>query len=200
MLQAGNEPWHTGTTGHLRGAKGSTYEGGMRVPGIAWWPGQIPREQVSADLATTMDLFATVAAMTGGELPQDRTMDSQNLLPMFKGQADSPRQAFFYCRRDQVEAVREGRWKYRLSRHLRTDLNPGDETSAELFDLEVDASERYNVAQRHPEIVARLHERLKVMAQENSRRLQQYVMDAERPECAAPTETVGAWGLDIFKI
>jgi arylsulfatase A-like enzyme len=166
MLQKGIEPWHAGSPGPLRGSKGTTYEGGMRVPCIIRWPGRIPVQQISEDMATTMDLHTTLIETAGGRIPSDRILDGNNILPMLEGRSPSPTQAFYYFLSKNLEAVREGKWKLRLSRRARTDLGPDEPLTPELFDLDVDPSERYNVAEQHPEIVERLGQKLKKFAME----------------------------------
>lgn len=166
MLQKGNEPWHAGSPALLRGYKGNTYEGGQRVPCIARWPGRIPAGQTSADIASTLDLFTTVIETAGGTVPQDRKIDGRNILPFFQGKESSPVTEFFYCRSNNLEAVRDGSWKLRLSRHARDDLEADQPLTPELFDLGLDPSERYNVADRHPDIVDRLDERLRAFGDE----------------------------------
>ena len=166
MLQEGNERWHAGSKGLLRGAKGNTYEGGMRVPGIVRWPGRVPAGQISADIACTMDLFATIVQAAGGKLPSDRKIDGMDIMPLLEGKARSPRNEFFYCRSRNVEAVREGPWKLRISRHAREDVGRGDPLTPELFHLDRDPAEQYNVADRQPEIVERLKGKLQRLAKE----------------------------------
>jgi len=166
MLQKGIEPWHAGSPGPLRGSKGNTYEGGMRVPCIMRWPGRIPRQQISEDIATTMDIYTTIITAAGGRIPSDRTIDGKNIMPMLEGKAPSPRKEFYYFRSNNLEAVRQGKWKLRLARHARTDLLPREPVTPELFDLEVDSSERYNIAERQPEVVKRLSKKFKAFAEE----------------------------------
>lgn len=96
MLQEGNERWHSGSSGLLRGAKATTYEGGPRVPCIVRWPIHIPAGQVHEDMASALDIFSTVIETAGGELPQDRVIDGLNMLPFLRGEASSPREEFFY--------------------------------------------------------------------------------------------------------
>ena len=160
MLQKGVQPWHAGSPGPLRGSKGNTYEGGMRVPCIVRWPGRIPPGQISEDIASTIDLFPTIVTAAGGKVPSDRKIDGKNILPMLQGKQSSPNKEFYYFRSNNLEAVREGKWKLRLSRHTRTDVESGRPLTPELFDLNIDPSERYNMAGRHPEIVSRLTEKL----------------------------------------
>jgi arylsulfatase A-like enzyme len=153
MLQEGNLPWHAGSPGPLRGAKGTTYEGGVRVPCIVNWPGQIPGARTSPEMAATMDLYATLLKAGGGELP-NHPVDGHDLMPFLKGRTSkSPREDFLYFRgRRPPRGVRVGPWK----------LHYGD--GVELFNLDVDPNERYNRAADKPEIVNRLKGKLEEMA------------------------------------
>lgn len=155
MLQKGIEPWHTGSKGLLRGAKGETYDGGLRVPGIFRWPGVIPSEQVIMDMASTLDLFPTLARAAGASMPSDRVYDGFDLMPLLSGAGKPPRNEFFYCRGRALEAVREGQWKLRYTRQAQ-----------ELFNLDEDPAERYNLYDRHPEVAGRLLKRLRAFAAE----------------------------------
>ncbi len=168
MLQQGNERWHAGSKGLLRGHKGNTYEGGLRVPGIVRWPGRIPPGQISEDIAATMDLYTTIVQAAGADLPADRTLDGKDLMPFLAGKAPSPRQEFYYFRGSNLEAVREGKWKLRLSRSMRDDLEKDDPLTPELFDLDFDPAEQYNLADREPDLVARLENKLREFAAELS--------------------------------
>lgn len=155
MLAGGVEPWHTGSPGPLRGAKGSTWEGGPRVPGIFWQPGRV-RPQTVFDMASALDLLPTFAAMAGARLPEDRKLDGFDLRPVLEEGGPPPRREFFYCLEKRLEAVREGPWKYRHA--------PGG--TPELFHLERDVSEKYDVRAREPETAARLAARLQEFARE----------------------------------
>ena len=154
MLQGGNQPWHQGTPGPLRGYKHTTYEGGLREPAIVRWPGRIPPGRDSADMAALMDLYVTFVKLGGGQLP-DHPVDGHDLMPWLQGRTDrSPRKEFLYCLHGRIEALRDGPWK------LRT------QDGVELFNLESDPSERYNRADEKPEIVRRLAQRMEEMARE----------------------------------
>lgn len=160
MLAKGVEPWHTGTKGLLRGAKGTSYEGGQRVPGIMRWPGVIRAGEVVMDPASTLDLFPTIVKAAGAEMPGDRTYDGYDLLPMLRGAGKPPRNEVYYCVGRVLEGVREGPWKYRRAR-------AGKEAGeVELFHLDQDPAEQYNLASRYPEFAARLEERLRKYAAE----------------------------------
>ena len=168
MLAQGVEPWHTGTKGMLRGAKGTTYEGGIRVPGIFRWPGTIPAGQSSADLASTLDLFPTIARAAGAAVPDDRVYDGHDLLPALRSGGATPRQDFYYCLGRVLEGVREGSWKYRFAR-VPSDIDgadTGQAPAAQLFHLDWDPAEQYNLAGRYPEVAARLAAKLKRFAGE----------------------------------
>jgi arylsulfatase A len=149
--------WDVGWTGMLRGTKGTTYEGGMRVPGIVRWPARIPASQVSAEMASELDLFPTLVRLAGGKIPDDRPMDGYDLLPLFTGRGPSPRQELFYFQGARPEALRVGPWKLRGAT---PQGRSGDAVTYELYDLDRDPGERRDVAKDHPDVVARLRARL----------------------------------------
>jgi arylsulfatase A-like enzyme len=149
-----------GQNGPLREGKGKTWEGGMRVPAIAWWPGRIPAGQSSDALATTMDLLPTYHQLVFGK-PFDRAViDGHDLFPLLSGSRDtSAYQAFYYYDRDQLQAVRAGKWKLHLPMEKRFRAHHTDESFAigpELYDLETDIGEQNNLAGQHPDVVQRL--------------------------------------------
>ena len=162
---------HAGSAGPLRGAKGTTWEGGIRVPAIAWGPGLIPAGRVTAEIATTMDLLPTFIAMAGASLPADRTLDGRDLSPLLLGEpgAMSPHEAFYYYTETHLDAVRSGPWKLVFPRPGRDEtewlLSKGGAfigellrpvTELTLYNLADDIGERRNVRDDHPEVVARL--------------------------------------------
>ncbi len=151
----GVKPWDVGSAGLLRGWKGNTYEGGPRVPFIARWTGKIPPGRVSSGIAASMDLYTTILNLAGASVPADRPVDGIDLLDFLEGKAASPRREFLYFRGRELEAVREGKWKLRFTTHLRQEVPEWRPPDAELFDLETDPSERYNLVGTHPELVAR---------------------------------------------
>jgi len=132
----------------LRGGKGSTWEGGMRVPTIAWWPGKIPAGTATDAVMGMLDVLPTVVGLAGGALPGDRQFDGADIWPLLAGQteAKSPHEdAFYYYRGLKLEAVRSGAWKLRLE-------------NGELFHLGRDLAESQNVAAANPDVVQRLRE------------------------------------------
>jgi arylsulfatase A len=166
MLQQGVEPWHTGTKGPLRASKATTYEGGQRVPGIVRWPGVVKPRQLSSEIASTLDIFPTLARAAGVDMPADRVYDGFDLMPMLRDGVPSPRSIFYYCRGRVLEAVREGSWKYRFARWV-TEAGPSNEPPApELFNLDWDPGEQYNVYQQNRELGDRLAAKLRDFAKE----------------------------------
>jgi len=149
-----------GDNGPLRGHKGSTWEGGMREPCIAWWPGKIPASSTCDELACTMDLLPTFANLAGTHPPKDRIIDGKNIWPLMSGRkgAGTPHNAFYYYQKDQLQAVRSGKWKLHLplkpkKRHWG---DPEPESPLQLYDLDADIGEQNNVADKHPDVVRRL--------------------------------------------
>ncbi|MEM1134773.1 MAG: sulfatase, partial [Bacteroidota bacterium] len=107
MLQKGNERWHSGSTGVLRGAKATTYEGGFRVPAILRWPKEFPENVVYSNMLSTMDLFPTIASIAGVDLPKNLMLDGMNARDFLNGtNSQSPRDTLFYFRVKKLEAVR----------------------------------------------------------------------------------------------
>ena len=133
-----------GSSGPLRGRKGSTYEGGMREPTIAWWPGTVPAGVSYDGLASTMDVLPTFAALAGTTAPTDRIIDGHDISRVLKGEIEraSPYDALYYYKGYQLGAVRSGRWKLHAN--------------GELYDLETDIAETTDVAAQNREITERL--------------------------------------------
>lgn len=111
VFTSDNGPWFGGSSGGLRGMKGSSYEGGYRVPCIARWPGKIPTGHVNDSPAVMMDLFATVLSAAGIDPPGDRVIDGRNIMPLLTSQAKSPHAAVFGQQGAQLAAVRNERFK-----------------------------------------------------------------------------------------
>lgn len=122
LFTSDNGPWYGGSTGGLRGMKGSNFEGGYRVPMIARWPGKIPAGHVSHQPAVMMDLFATSLKASGIPLPKDRVIDGQDIMPLFTADAKSPHEVIFGHLGPRLAVVRDGRWKLHV-------LKPGGRKS-----------------------------------------------------------------------
>lgn len=154
MLAEGIRPWHQGTTGLLRGAKHTSYEGGNRVPAMIRWPGKITPGQVTHELVGMPDIYRTFMEVGEAELP-DHTLDGYNLIPYLMGEVEeSPRNEYAYFR-GSLEAMRIGNWKLRLA-----------SGAPELFNLQLDPSELYNRVNEDHEIAAEIYKEMLKMAEE----------------------------------
>ena len=143
----------------LRGNKGSTWEGGMRVPTIAWWPGQIPADTKTDAIAGMFDILPTFAALAGGKLPTDRKIDGANIWPHLTGTpiVKPTHETFFFYNGLTLEAVRHGDWKLQIVQGKPAIKNKAEVPFApKLYNLKTDIGESTNVAAEHPEIVAQL--------------------------------------------
>lgn len=150
---------HGGSAGPLRGGKHSTWEGGVRVPFLARWPGRIPAGLVRGGITSLMDLYVTSIELAGGELPTDRPIDGQDILPLLMGKGSSPHSEFFYYRGSEIFAVRSGDWKLhflKIATSLRGLREKRKCEPPELYNLAEDPAERLDMAGRHPELVTRL--------------------------------------------
>jgi arylsulfatase A-like enzyme len=147
-----------GSNAPLRGGKQDTFEGGVRVPGIAWWPGVIAPRQVVHEPAIALDLFPTVLELAGAPLSADRVIDGRTLVPVLRG-SGRREVTDFYFGSSMLTACRSGRWKLQLVRQPGQAWNARP-TGALLFDLEADVGEKTDLAARHPELVTRLHVQL----------------------------------------
>ena len=128
LFTSDNGPGFGGSTGGLRGMKGSSFEGGTRVPMIARWPGQIPPNQVSDATTAMMDLFTTSLAAAKVPAPRDRVIDGINLLPLFRSGAvpDLQDRMILAHRGETLATIRDDRWKLHVEKpHLRPPL-PND--------------------------------------------------------------------------
>jgi len=143
-----------GSNAPLRSTKGTTWEGGQRVPCIVRWPGEIAAGSTCQELALSMDFYPTLAGIAGAQVPTDRIIDGKDMRPLLFSEqgAASPHEAFFYYKRNSIEAVRSGQWKL----HLRKD----DAQVQELYDLAVDIGETDNVYAQHPQVVGELMEKV----------------------------------------
>jgi arylsulfatase A-like enzyme len=154
MLAEGVRPWHQGTTGLLRGAKHTSYEGGNRVPAIIRWPGKITSGLVTHELVGMPDIYRTFMALGDAELP-NHTLDGYDLTPFLMGEdKESPRNEYAYFR-GELEAMRIGDWKLRLA-----------SGEPELFNLNLDPSELYNRVNEDHEIAVQIYQNMLELAEE----------------------------------
>jgi uncharacterized sulfatase len=114
VFTSDNGPWFGGSSGGLRGMKGTSWEGGYRVPFIARWPGKIPAGHTSAEPAVTMDLFATTLKACDIAPPADRVIDGQNILPLLTSEAKSPHDAVLGLQGARLATVRDASWKLHI--------------------------------------------------------------------------------------
>lgn len=143
--EGGHDPNFFDSNGPYRGIKRALYEGGIRVPLIARWPGRIPAGSATDETTAMLDLLPTLVALAEGTLPADRKFDGHDITPLLLGTADarSLHEPFYYFRGFALEAVRSGHWKLHLK-------------SGELYDLQADIGEQTNVAAANAELVTRL--------------------------------------------
>ncbi len=187
-----NGPWlsygdHAGSAGPLREGKGTTFEGGARVPAIASFPGRIPQGAVCGQPWMTIDLLPTIAGLIGAELPS-LPIDGQNAWTLFERptEAQSPRDAcLFWNHEGDLEAMRSGQWKLHFPHGFRSmegrrqgrgdfpgEYDYGRRTGLALYDLEADVGERLDVSLKHPDVVERLQRLADLQRNELGDRLQ----------------------------
>jgi uncharacterized sulfatase len=155
-----NGPWlpfrtHGGSAGPLRSGKGTTWEGGERVPAIFWGPGLV-QPGVIADIGSTLDLLPTIAALAEVPLPPGRPLDGYDLGPVLAGRGPSPRHEFHYYWDSELRAIRHDRYK---AHFITSDAYGIGEPRVVhdtplLYDLAADPGERFDVAAEHPDVVA----------------------------------------------
>lgn len=159
VFTSDNGPWlsyneHGGSAGLLRGGKGGTFEGGMRVPTIFKWTGKIKPDVVMTP-GSTLDLFPTIAAFTRCNMPDDRVYDGYDLSAVLTSDAKNPRNEIFYYRDTEVYAIRMG--KYKVHFFSQDDYGSNDVTvhnTPLVYDLDVDPSEKYDISGKSKKIIA----------------------------------------------
>lgn len=139
-----------GSNGPLRGFKGSTWEGGMRGPAIAWWPGHIPANTSCDAICGMFDVLPTFAVLAGAEVPKDRNIDGANIWPHLSGVADAKpaHETFYFYLGLKLQAVRHGDWKLHLSGKAKT--------KEQLYNLKADLGEQMDVSAENPLVVEKL--------------------------------------------
>jgi arylsulfatase A-like enzyme len=172
MFASDNGPWlsygnHGGTAGSLREGKGTSFEGGVRVPLIARWPAQIKPGTVCRVPAMTIDILPTLAKFSGAELPK-LPIDGKEMSTLLTepATAKSPQEAYFFYWGQALQAVRAGKWKLHFPHEYQSLQTPGGDgkpgkyvtqkLELSLFDLEADVGERQDIAAANPDVVTRL--------------------------------------------
>ena len=160
-----NGPWapyleQGGSAGLLRGAKGSTWEGGMRVPAIFWWPGTI-KSSVTTGIGSELDVLQTFASLAGAQAPSDRVLDGYDLSQTLRGKAPSPRHTLFYYANSGdgiLSAVRRDSFKafFVVPSSGASGTAAESPTTPLLYNLDQDPSEKFDLAEKHPELIGEL--------------------------------------------
>ncbi len=173
IFTSDNGPWlsygnHSGIAGLLREGKGTTWEGGVRVPFIARWPGRMPADKTQPEPAMTIDMLPTIGRLTGAKLPGK--LDGKDVTPLLLSEAGakSPHEAYFFYWNNELQGVRSGPWKLYFPRTYRSMVGqvPGKDgkpglyknvtAGLEMFNLESDLSETTNVAAKNADVVRRI--------------------------------------------
>jgi arylsulfatase A len=175
IFASDNGPWmsygnHAGSPGLFRESKGTTFEGGVRVPFLARWPGHIPKGVLGDQPAMTIDLLPTLAGLAGAPVSKERIIDGRDIWPMLTNRpgASTPHDALYFYWGGELHAVRSGHWKLHLPHPYQSleaadnDGRPGKyvgkEIELSLFDLQKDQGETANVAAENPDVVKKLLE------------------------------------------
>jgi arylsulfatase A len=171
IFTSDNGPWFQGSAGRLRGRKGDTFDGGMREPCIARFPGQIPPGRNVKYLASTMDFLPTIAGLTHSALPSS-PLDGVDIWPMVTGRGKAPeRPPFLYFADWNLQCARVGRWKLHMARYNTPAYSPMPQVgyynlrliNPELYDMENDPEEAEDVAANHPDIVNQIQTEVQQM-------------------------------------
>ena len=168
MFSSDNGPWYQGSAGALRGRKGSTYEGGVREPFLARFPGHIPKGTVSRGVAGTIDIVTTIAKLTGATPPK-APLDGIDIWPLVSGRSQSlEREALLYFDNWNLQCARWGKWKLHFARYNSFAYSPAPAVGRmnlplrppELYDIEADPMESYDVAADNPKVVGEIQARV----------------------------------------
>jgi hypothetical protein len=203
IFTSDNGPWlikgpDGGSAGPLRGGKGTTWEGGVRVPALAWWPGRIAPGSVCDAVAGTIDVLPTCVKIAGAELPSQPVIDGRDLSPLLLGKSQaSPREAHYYFASYNLQAVRQGPWKLALmpqgNARSKGQVEDDAKSNPRLYNLDQEIDERSNLAAQHPDIVARLTTLADAMTAEiggNEPKSRRPPGEAENPVTLYPTSEV----------
>ncbi|MGE4619237.1 MAG: sulfatase [Planctomycetota bacterium] len=183
IFASDNGPWlsygdHAGTTGGLREGKGTTWEGGVRVPCVVRYPALVPAGSTCSTPCMTIDILPTIVELTGGKAPE-REIDGVSIVAQLRGDVDAPpphEELFFWYHRGNLESMRMGRWKLHFPHKYRSlEGRPGGnngipakynyniKTDLALFDLEADPFEKIDVKSNHPGVVVEMSARADAM-------------------------------------
>jgi arylsulfatase A len=177
IVTSDNGPWlaqgtDAGSAGPLREGKFTTFEGGMRTPMIAAWPGVVPAGTTCSEPVSELDLLPTIAKMVGATLAADRKIDGLDITPLLRGDpgAKSPHNALYFYSEGALQAVRNGKWKLHFPHdYIHVAGGPSapvqstQHINLSLFDLESDVGETTNVAAQHADVVTQLTQLAQIM-------------------------------------
>jgi arylsulfatase A len=200
MFTSDNGPWYQGSPGKLRGRKNTTYEGGVREPFIAAWPGRIPKGRVCNGLASMLDILATVTRLCDTKLPS-KPLDGIDIWPLLTGQKDSiDREVLLYFDNWDLQCARWMNWKLHIARHntaAYAPAPPGGRLSftlarPELYNLANDPDESYDVASENPQVVDEIQRRIKLLLPGFPEEVQQARAEAQA-RTSSPEVPAGAY-------
>ena len=152
IFTSDNGPYPQGSTGGLRGSKGTPWEGGYRVPFIARWHGHIPAGVVSNGIAMNIDLLPTLGTISGATLPAGLKLDGKDIGGLLRGDSESPHDVLYYFSDERIAAVRTRNWKMLVqARYRGIDRRLPEHDVLLLFDMRRDPQERYSMAAHRPD-------------------------------------------------
>lgn len=200
MFSSDNGPWYQGSPGKLRGRKDSTYEGGVREPFIARWPGKIPAGRTSNALASMMDVFPTVAKLCKAELP-GKPLDGIDIWPLLSGRVESmDRAPLLYFNLWNLQCARWMNWKLHIARYNTAPYVPAPPGGVknfmlphpELYDLNTDPDESYDVALMHPDVVSKIQSLIADMIPSFPQPVQDAYAESKARQ-VSPATPAGSW-------
>ncbi|MBN1882015.1 MAG: sulfatase [Deltaproteobacteria bacterium] len=156
LFTSDNGSWYEGSPGDFRGGKGTSYEGGFRVPLIVRWPGVVSPGSECDEVASNMDLFPTLAAACGVPVPDDRVIDGRDITELLTDTGPSPHEALYFYHYDEVQGIRSGDWKYMRKLHVYDWPSNIQKKGPWLFNMKTDPQERYDLTETHPDIAEKL--------------------------------------------
>jgi len=168
LFSSDNGPWFQGSPGRLRGRKGMTWDGGVRVPFLARLPGRIPKGRVCSGIGSMMDILPTVARLCDAPLPKN-PLDGIDIWPLLSGpKPELDREALLYFDNVYLQCARFKQWKLHIARYNTIAYNPAPAggrfnfplRNPELYDLLLDPDESYDVAPEHPDVVKEIQGRI----------------------------------------
>jgi arylsulfatase A len=186
MFSSDNGPWYQGSPGKLRGRKNTTYEGGIREPFLARWPGTIRAGRSSGALASMMDILPTVARLAGAPLPT-KPVDGIDIWPLLRGETNSiDRPPLLYFDNWDLQCARWMNWKLHIARHNTAAYTPAPPVGRhsyllpkpELYDLATDPDESYDVAAKYPDVVSQIRGKISEMLRSFPEPVQQAYAEA----------------------